>query len=295
MDMTFDAWVAGGQRIPLAGHRVFVRQDGPITGAPVTLIHGFPTSSHDWAPVIPRLCDAGLRVTTMDLLGFGASDKPRHYDYSIVEQADLVDAAWAHLGIDATALVTHDYGVSVAQELLARDPSRIVRTAWLNGGVYPDLHRPIPVQRLLHSPVGKILTRFTTERSYRYAMRQILGRPVGNTLLHEMWVATSRAGGAAVQHRLLRYIDERATHARRWTAALENYPGPTLFIWGPADPVSGAHVLPRLRQRLPRARIAVLDDEPAIGHYPHLEDPSAVAALLTAFLAGDPHGDGGQA
>jgi hypothetical protein len=70
-----------------------------------------------------------------------------------------------------------------------------------------------------------------------------------------MWVATSRAGGAAVQHRLLRYIDERAIHARRWTTALENYPGPTLFGWGPADPVSGAHVLPRLSQRLPRARI----------------------------------------
>jgi pimeloyl-ACP methyl ester carboxylesterase len=293
MDMTFDAWLAGGERIPLAGHRVFVRQDGPITGAPVTLIHGFPTSSHDWAPVIPHLCDAGLRVTTMDLLGFGASDKPRHHDYSILEQADLVDAAWTHLGIDATALVTHDYGVSVAQELLARDPSRIVRTAWLNGGVYPDLHRPIPVQRLLHSPVGKVLTKFTTERTFRHAMRQILGRPVADTVLHEMWVATSSAGGAAIQHRLLRYIDERATHAQRWTTALETYPGPTLFIWGPADPVSGAHVLPRLRQRLPRARVAVLDDEPATGHYPHLENPQAVAALLATFLSGGPPGAGG--
>jgi pimeloyl-ACP methyl ester carboxylesterase len=106
-------------------------------------------------------------------------------------------------------------------------------------------------------------------------------------------VATSRAGGTAVQHRLLRYIDERVTHAQRWTTALENYPGPTLFIWGPADPVSGAHVLPRLRQRLPHARIAVLDGEPAIGHYPQLENPPAVAALLAGFLCDDALGAGG--
>jgi pimeloyl-ACP methyl ester carboxylesterase len=57
-----------------------------------------------------------------------------------------------------------------------------------------------------------------------------------------------------------------------------------LFVWGPADPVSGAHVLPRLRERLPDARFVVLDEEPATGHYPQVENPEAVAAALSEFL-----------
>ena len=55
-----------------------------------------------------------------DFLGFGASDKPADHDYSLLEQADLVEALWAQEGVDETALVAHDYAVSVAQELLAR-------------------------------------------------------------------------------------------------------------------------------------------------------------------------------
>lgn len=99
-----------------------------------------------------------------------------------------------------------------------------------------------------------------------------------------MWRSTTMNGGKRVQHQLLRYIDDRRTHGDRWRAALERYPGPMLFVWGPADPVSGAHVLPRLRERLPDARIVALDETPATGHYPQVENPDAVAAELTAFL-----------
>ncbi|WP_251091754.1 alpha/beta fold hydrolase [Streptomyces sp. Caat 7-52] len=85
-------WIAGGTRPELNGHRMFVRQDGD--GSPVTLVHGFPTSSHDWATTVPHLVAAGHRVTTLDLLGFGQSDKPPRHRYSIHEQADLIEALW---------------------------------------------------------------------------------------------------------------------------------------------------------------------------------------------------------
>jgi pimeloyl-ACP methyl ester carboxylesterase len=75
---------AGGTRAELGAHRLFVRQDG--TGRPVTLLHGFPTSSHDWAMTVPYLVAAGCRVTALDMLGFGQSDKPRRHRYSIHEQ-----------------------------------------------------------------------------------------------------------------------------------------------------------------------------------------------------------------
>ncbi|MEU9037203.1 alpha/beta hydrolase [Streptomyces sp. NPDC048352] len=280
-----EQWVRGGTRVPVGGHEVFVRQDGPADGAPVTLLHGFPTSSHDWAPVVPALTAAGLRVTTLDFLGFGESDKPRRHRYSLLDQATLVEEVWRRCGTGRTALVAHDYGVSVGQELLARDPSRVTRMAWLNGGLYPDLHRPVVTQRLLHGPLGPLVAPLTTRRRFGAALRGVLGRELCDADVRQLWAAASRAGGHRRAPRLLRYIDERRRHAGRWTAALEEYPGPVLFVWGPADPVSGAHVLARIRTRMPRARVVELAGPPAVGHYPQLEDPSAVAAALGSFLA----------
>src|SRR5205807_10374106 len=78
-------------------------------------------------------------------------------EYSIVEQADIVRALWAHEQITSTTLVAHDYGVSVAQELLAREREgalgvELRSVHFLNGGVYPDLHRAQPAQLALLDP-----------------------------------------------------------------------------------------------------------------------------------------------
>ncbi|MGW4068365.1 alpha/beta fold hydrolase [Nocardia grenadensis] len=277
-------WIAGGEMLELGGHRIFVRQDGPAHGAPVTLLHGYPTSSHDWSLVAPTLGAAGMRVTTLDLLGFGASAKPRGDHYRIAEQATIVEKLWQHLGTESTALVAHDYSVSVAQELLARGTADITRIAWLNGGLYPDLYRPRPVQRLLNSPVGSLLAATIGERTYHRSIQASLGRRLDDAEVHELWLATSADSGLRIQRNLMRYIDERGANAARWVRALESYTGPMLFIWGPNDVNSGRHMLSRLQERLPHADFVVLDDEPATGHYPHLENPDAVVAELNRFL-----------
>ena len=280
------AWLAGGTRERVAGtpYTLFVRQDGPAAGRPVTLLHGFPTSSHDWAPVLPFLVAAGLRVTSLDFLGFGESDKPRPHEYSLLEQTDLVEAVWKTLGIGRTALVAHDYGVSVAQELLARDSTRITSMSWLNGGLFPDLHRPTRGQRLLVGRLGPLVARVFNESRFDAAIGEILGRPVGEEQLHDMWLSLRARGGVRVAPALLRYMEERREHAERWAAAIAEYAGRQQFIWGPADPVSGAHVLPRIRQVAPRASVTVLDQAPAVGHYPQVEAPEIVGPLLAEFL-----------
>jgi len=290
-------WHAGGERLPICGHQIFVRQDGPADGSPLTLVHGFPTSSHDWVYVLPALLDAGHRVTTLDLLGFGASDKPRPYDYTLVEQATIVEAVWTDLGIATTALVAHDYGVSVAQELLARDaeagsdsesvpgPTRITAMTWLNGGLYPDLHRPIPTQEALAGPDGPALVAAMNEELFAATLRGIFGRPVSDAVLHELWLALDMGDGTTVMPPLLAYMAERRTNAERWVSALEQYAGRQTFIWGPVDPISGGHVAERIAQRLPHAALHVLDDPPAVGHYPQVEAPELVGPLLVAALA----------
>ncbi|MEU2630340.1 alpha/beta hydrolase, partial [Kitasatospora sp. NPDC007106] len=108
--------------------------------------------------------------------------------------------------------------------------------------------------------------------------------PVSDTALHEMWLGIARADGRLLAPRLLRYIDERRRHAARWGAALEGYDGPMLFVWGPADPISGAHVLARVRERIPHAAAVELAGPPPTGHYPQVENPTEVATALLAFL-----------
>lgn len=286
MNTTLDSWISGGARRRISGssHELFVRQDGPVDGKPVTLFHGFPASSFDWASVIPALTGAGYRVTTLDFLGYGSSDKPHPYPYSLLEQASLVQAVWDDLGIDRTALVAHDYGVSVAQELLSRDPSRIESMAWLNGGMFPHLHRPADFQRHVTELSGDDAEAYITETVYRKALLGVFGRPVSDQRIGEMWVDFSRSRGTRVAPALLGYMAERRENAARWSYAVESYSGSQTFIWGPADPVSGSHVLPGIRNKVPSAIINVLDNPPPVGHFPEVEAPELVGPLLVGHL-----------
>lgn len=280
---SYEEWLAGGSRValPRLGRSVFHRLDGPAEGAALTLLHGFPTSSHDWCAVLPALAQH-RRVLSLDFLGFGDSDKPHPHRYSLLEQADLVEELWELTGVDPQgALVAHDYGVSVAQELLARG-LRPERLALLNGGIYPDLHRATEGQLLLAGPDGEALSASLTPDVVPVALREVLGRPLAEEVSADLAAAVARREGLRNMHRLLSYLDERRTNEERWVAALEQAPCPLAFIWGMLDPVSGEHMLARVRERLPSARIVALED---VGHYPQLEAPQEVAQALADFLA----------
>ena len=126
------------------GHRVAFRRRGH--GPTVLLLHGFPTWSYDYADIATELA-ADHDVVTLDFLGYGASDKPDPYDYSVAESADVVEDLAAHLQLDSVRLVAHDYGGIVAQELVDRvaagtlgfDISSLVM---LNSGIVYSAYRP---------------------------------------------------------------------------------------------------------------------------------------------------------
>ncbi|RXN17729.1 mesoderm-specific transcript-like protein [Labeo rohita] len=86
------------------------------------LLHGFPTSSYDWYKIWDSLTQRFNRVIALDFVGFGFSDKPRPHRYSIFEQASVVEALVAHLGLSEQRIniLSHDYGDTVALELLYR-------------------------------------------------------------------------------------------------------------------------------------------------------------------------------
>ena len=72
-------------------------------------------------------------------------------------------------------------------------------------------------------------------------------------------------------------MTDRVLHAERWVTALETTDVPLGFVWGMLDPISGAHVADRIRERLPHAPFTALA---TVGHWPPLEAPERVAAAI---------------
>lgn len=256
-------------------------------GEPLLLIHGFPSGSWDWHRLWGALSQR-YRVIACDMLGFGFSAKPRGYRYSLLDQADLQQALLDHLGTQTCHLLAHDYGDSVAQELLARHhrgPRLLESLCLLNGGLFPETHRPVLMQRLLMSPIGFLIGRgFSRERLGR-AMGQVFGAATqpSEEELDAFWQMVCYNDGPAVMHRLIRYMAERPVHRDRWVKAMRETSLPIRVIDGAADPVSGAHMVQRYRELIPNADTVLLE---GIGHYPQIEAPTAVLDAYLAFREG---------
>src|SRR6185503_17614561 len=103
----FEAWRREGQRFVHRGHAIFYRALGE--GPALLAIHGFPSASWDWHAILPALVTR-FRVIAPDMLGYGWSDKPREFRYSILDQADRLEALLESLAIDRVHLLAHDYG-----------------------------------------------------------------------------------------------------------------------------------------------------------------------------------------
>lgn len=279
--IALEDWAASSREFLFGRHRLRYWEAGE--GEPLLLIHGFPSGAWDWNYLWPALTQR-YRVIACDMLGFGFSDKPRGHAYSLLEQADIQQALLDHLGVVQYHLLAHDYGDSVAQEMLARDPQgEFLRSlCFLNGGLFPETHRPVLLQRLLMSPIGPLIgRRFSRER-----MGRTFGRIFGiNTQpteqeLDAFWAMMITNNGPAVMHRLIRYMAERPVHRDRWVAAMQRTVVPLRVIDGAEDPISGMHMVERYRELIPEADTVLLR---GIGHYPQVEAPELVLEHYLAF------------
>ena len=290
MPVSLEDWREGGAVFGYRGHEIFHRTGGDWSdeGKPVLiLIHGFPTASWDWAHQWEALC-ARYRVAALDMIGFGFSEKPVGYPYSILDQADLHETLLDRLGVDAFHILAHDYGDTVAQELLARHIERgaprgrgVLSICFLNGGLFPEQHRATFTQRLLHSPLGALLSRAMTRKRFEAGFCEVFGpdtKPAADEL-DAFWAMMNTNGSIKrIGHKLIGYIAERRAHRERWVGALEKSPVPLRVIDGALDPVSGAHMVSHYQKLVPNPDTVLIDH---VGHYPQLEAPGEV---LDAFL-----------
>lgn len=284
--ISLSRWRAEGEVVDLTvGARrvsVFRRRGGPPDAEVWTLLHGWPTTSWDWAAVTPAI-ERAYATLSIDWPGLGASAKGDGVDYSIDALTDTLLALWRRDGVTTTRLVAHDVGAIVAQELLARDLEGrldvdIQSIIWLNGALYPDLYRPTEAQLALLDPsTGPSLAGAIDESLYCAGLAAVhdpTHQPSEATLAQH-WAAFGGTDGTREMPRFLRYIGERRERAERLVGALEGANVPQRFIWGDRDPISGAAQVARIQQRFgPAVDLVAFAD---CSHYPHAERPDDVA------------------
>ncbi len=291
MEPTLASWRARARGLNVAGLAIFAADVPPVEeaqGEALLVLHGFPTSSFDFH----RCLDSWARrrrLVLHDHPGFGFSAKPVEYSYSLLEQAEVALGVWQELGVRSGHLLAHDYGTSVATEILARRerggiPLELRSVTLTNGSVHLDLARLRASQRLARSPFwGPILGRVVWRGYFKAVLRRLWGRRSRalDADLDAMWEAVRHDDGHLRTHQISLYLDERRRFERRWVGALERLDVPAHVLWGRRDPVAVPAIAERLAAEIPGAELTWLED---LGHYPMLEDPERFSSAVLAFL-----------
>lgn len=289
--LSFKAYKLQANYSELCGHNIahwesvdFVRSRDKET---IVLIHGFPSAAWDWH-IIWKYLAKRYRLISLDMLGFGLSDKPSEHQYSLLEQADIFEALLAEKAVTKYHILAHDYGDSVAQELLYRQErsasrATVASICFLNGGLFSAVHRPLFSQKLLKGRYGKIASQFLNKNSLSKSFNKIFGvnTQASQTSIDILWKLLKHNQGKAVLPKLLTYIDERKVFGKAWIESMITTNIPMYFINGVLDPISGQHMLDHYVEVIPNPHTAALD----VGHYPQLEAPEQVLNLYIEFLA----------
>ncbi len=302
-----DAWAALGTHRRLCGERIFTIDAAPLGPEilePLLVLHGFPTSSYDYAAVLDPL-RRHRRVLLLDMLGYGLSAKPDR-PYTMALQADIAAAFVADLELDlgpgpvpahpSVALLTHDMGDTVGGELLARRaegawPVEITRRVVTNGSIYIEQAHLTDGQLMLLGLPDELLPEAfpITADGLGASLRatfSALTPPVPPPWTEDP-VAPAAAqivhdGGQRVLPRLIRYIEERRANERRFTGAIEADPSPLHVVWGLDDPIAVPSMVDTLVAARPSATAERLAD---VGHYPMVEAPARFLAAVLPFLS----------
>ena len=282
--MTANEWKSKGEFITVNDRKLFVidtssffSTEDQVPSKTMVVLHGYPTSSYDYYKVLPEL-SKHYRVIIHDHLGFGFSDKPLDYSYSLLDQADLALQLWQLLGVKKVHLLAHDYGTSVATEIIARNNNHeltieIEKLTLCNGSMHIELSQLRTIQKLLKNKwLGKYVAKLTTYTIFSKNLRNVYfdKTKVSNNELKDMWMQLEYNEGRKVIHKLSQYINERYTYWNRWIGALKETNLQTNIVWAKNDPVAVPAIARLIATEISNNKLFWIENT---GHFPMLENP----------------------
>ena len=164
-------------------------------------------------------------------------------------------------------------------------PFSVQSVCFLNGGLFPETHQALLIQKLLLSPLGPLINKLTSKKQFDKSFSSVFGLETKPTAqeLDDFWNIIISGNGKHIFHNLMTYINNRREHRERWIAAIADFAGPIALINGSFDPVSGAHMVVRYKELL--GEPSFLKEYKDIGHYPAVEAPEQVAIDYLEFLS----------
>ena len=269
--------------LELHGERIAYRDAG--AGEALLLIHGMAGSSATWRAVIPELAKR-YRVVAPDLLGHGESAKPRG-DYSLGAFAAWLRDLLDELGISQATVVGQSLGGGVAMQFTYQHRDYCQRLVLISsGGLGPDLNW---ILRILSAPGAELVLPVVAPQPVLN-----LGNKLGSWLTSagiksprtgEMWSAYCSLSDRPTRQAFLRTLRSVVDYRGQAVSALGkihvSYGLPTLLIWGEQDriiPVAHGYAA---HEAVPGSRLEVLA---GVGHFPHVEAPTAVVDILDDFI-----------
>ena len=287
-------WYNRGDMVEINGRNIFYIysqcSDTTLTNPPTfVIIHGFPSSSHEYHRVLDPLLKYG-NVMVHDHVGFGFSDKPAtDYTYSMSEAADNALSVWRALGIKSAHVIAHDMGDSILTEILARRHRNMLpdyfkdffaSVMFSNGGMkYSEINFRISQTLLSNIYAGPYFSKLSnrlgiTEVFFKKQLWGIAGKVVNGEkmnfdieMMHEI---LGYKGGRLITHKSIYYLWDRAHFEYRWFAALSELDIPSKIVWGDSDAVAPQAIPQFISNLIPNTK---LDFIPNAGHFIMLERP----------------------
>lgn len=276
------------QTIQVDGINLFYREAGNAASPGILLLHGFPTSSHMFRDLIPKLADR-YHVIAPDLPGFGFSASPprSEFKYTFENLARVVGAFTEKLGLKRFAIYIFDYGAPVGLRLALAHPERISAIISQNGNAYEEglSEGWNPIQNYWKEPTAanraalrNFLTPEATKWQYTHGVAdQSLVAPESYVLDSAL---LARPGNDEIQLDLfLDYASNVALYPKFQAFFREHRP-PLLAVWGQNDPFflpAGAKAFTRDN---PNAEIQFFDT----GHFALESHANEIAAAIQTFL-----------
>lgn len=267
---------------------VFYREAGPPDAPAILLLHGFPTSSHMFRDLIPRLAER-YRVVAPDYPGFGQSSAPsrKQFAYTFDNLARVIDRFTERVGLTRFAIYVQDYGAPVGFRIAAAHPERIAGLIIQNGNAYDEglgrfwgplkdyWARPTPAKRRAFT---EAFTLDSLRWQYTHGVRDV------TVISPDNWIhdkaLLDRPGNKEIQLDLFFSYGSNPPLYPKWQAYFRAHQPPALIVWGKNDeifPASGAHPY---RRDLKVVDFNLLDT----GHFALEEDGALIADKILRFM-----------
>jgi pimeloyl-ACP methyl ester carboxylesterase len=274
--------------VEIEGLNIFYREAGSANAPTVLLLHGFPSSSRMWEPLVPLLADK-YHLIAPDYPGFGHSSapSPSTFEYTFDKLARVMDELTTRLGITSYVLFMQDYGGPVGFRMALARPERVRAIIIQNAVAHEQGLSPLwETRRKYWADPARELDSLKANFTSFEATRQ---RHIGSTrhpdrydpdTWTDEYAFLARPGQADIQATL--FLDYRTNVASypRWQNWLRKVQPPTLVVWGKYDPsftVAGATAY---AGDVPKAEIHMLE----AGHFALDEATDQIASLARGFL-----------